>query len=235
MSMKSYSKKNLKLVENKQVRRLLQQMYKVDPQTVKILQRVVQTKTDGYFGPRTANKLNNFLKQPDDRMEEKYAQTQPEAETEDVHVNVPHKLSQRSLKRLEGVHPDLVELVKRASVYEPRFTVLEGLRSLKTQKKYVKKGVSKTMNSLHLYGLAVDLALVENGKIDWSAKSKGWEQIRIAMERAEKDMGTRVFDTGTRLNWSWSKDLPHYQLTKKGTYGNPRITYLNNKFKGFLV
>ena len=226
MSKKSYSKKNLKLIKNKTIRKLLLSMFSTDSVTVKILQRVVGVKTDGYFGPSTAGKLNNFLGS-DDRMQEKYKSIDVKPKKK------KHNLSPRSLKRLEGVHPDMIELVKRASIYEPRFTVLEGLRSLKTQKGYVKKGVSKTMDSFHLYGLAVDLALVEDGKINWKANSSGWQDIRVAMERAEKDMGRRIFDTGTRLKWTWSRDLPHYQLTKYGKYNNPRATYASNKFKGF--
>ena len=40
------------------------------------------------------------------------------------------KLSQKSLDRLSGVHPDLVAVVKRAiEITEVDFAVLEGVRS----------------------------------------------------------------------------------------------------------
>jgi peptidoglycan L-alanyl-D-glutamate endopeptidase CwlK len=77
-------------------------------------------------------------------------------------------LGARSLSRLEGVHPDLVRIVKKAAdISDLDFTVLEGLRTVERQKELVKQGASKTMNSRHLTGHAVDLAPMINGKISW--------------------------------------------------------------------
>ena len=46
------------------------------------------------------------------------------------------KLSQRSLDRLDGVHPDLVKVVKKAIEYtDVDFGVIYGVRDLETQKK----------------------------------------------------------------------------------------------------
>ena len=68
-------------------------------------------------------------------------------------------LDQRSLKRLEGVHEDLVAVVKRAAeLTDQPFIVTEGLRSIERQKKLVAAGASTTMRSRHLTGHAVDLA-----------------------------------------------------------------------------
>jgi peptidoglycan L-alanyl-D-glutamate endopeptidase CwlK len=73
-------------------------------------------------------------------------------------------LGQRSLSRLEGVHPDLVRVVKRAAaISDLDFTVLEGLRTLERQRKLRAEGASKTLNSRHLTGHAVDLAPLING------------------------------------------------------------------------
>ena len=67
------------------------------------------------------------------------------------------KLSQRSMNNLEGVHEDLVRVVKRAlEITEVDFMVLEGLRSVTRQAELVKSGASTTMNSRHLSGKAVD-------------------------------------------------------------------------------
>lgn len=69
----------------------------------------------------------------------------------------------RSLKNLEGVHPDLVRVVKKAmSLQLMDFSVNEGVRDLKRQQELVSNGRSKTMRSKHLvqstgYGHAVDL------------------------------------------------------------------------------
>ena len=77
-------------------------------------------------------------------------------------------LGARSLSRLEGVHPDLVRVVKKAAAMSDLdFTVLEGLRTLERQKELKKQGATKTMNSRHLTGHAVDLAPMIGGTIRW--------------------------------------------------------------------
>ena len=77
-------------------------------------------------------------------------------------------LGARSLSRLEGVHPDLVRVVKKAAAMSDLdFTVLEGLRTVARQTQLVKQGASKTMNSRHITGHAVDLAPLIDGKVSW--------------------------------------------------------------------
>ena len=77
-------------------------------------------------------------------------------------------LGARSLARLEGVHPDLVRVVKKAAAMSDMdFTVLEGLRTVERQKQLLANGATKTMNSRHLTGHAVDLAPVIDGKVSW--------------------------------------------------------------------
>ena len=68
------------------------------------------------------------------------------------------KLSVRSKGKLEGVHPDLVRVVTKAIQITPvDFGVTQGLRTLEQQRAYVASGASKTMNSRHLTGHAVDV------------------------------------------------------------------------------
>ena len=77
-------------------------------------------------------------------------------------------LGQRSLSRLEGVHPDLVRVAKKAAAMSDLdFTVLEGLRTHARQKELMAQGATKTMNSRHLTGHAVDLAPMIGGTIRW--------------------------------------------------------------------
>lgn len=119
-----------------------------------------------------------------------------------------YKLSQRSLNRLKGVHPDLVKVVKRAiELTEVDFTITEGLRSITTQKAYVAKGASKTMNSRHLTGHAVDLAALVDGKVSWDWKY--YHKLYDAMSKAAKELGVTIEWGG---NWQKFKDGPHYQL-----------------------
>ena len=77
-------------------------------------------------------------------------------------------LGQRSLSRLEGVHPDLVRVVKKAAALSSLdFTVLEGLRTQARQKQLMDLGATRTMNSRHLTGHAVDLAPMIGGTVRW--------------------------------------------------------------------
>ena len=84
-----------------------------------------------------------------------------------------YKLSNRSLERLNGVHPDLVAVVKLAiTLTAVDFMVVEGLRDLETQKRYVAEGKSQTLKSKHLrqpdgFGHAVDLCGYAGGKALW--------------------------------------------------------------------
>lgn len=118
-------------------------------------------------------------------------------------------LGKRSLSNLEGVHPHLVAVVRRAIEITPQdFTVIEGRRSYERQKTLVRKGFSKTMNSRHLTGHAVDIVPYPIAH-RLSYPDHMWEQVAEAMERAAKE---RNVD----LEWGfakWGWDKPHYQLS----------------------
>lgn len=117
-------------------------------------------------------------------------------------------LSARSLRRLEGVHPDLVRVIKRAiQTSTVDFTVLEGVRTLATQRQYVATGKSKTMNSRHLTGHAVDIAPVVNGSVSWN-----WDHfypLADAVKAAAKAEGVPITWGG---DWRSFKDGPHWEL-----------------------
>jgi peptidoglycan L-alanyl-D-glutamate endopeptidase CwlK len=82
-------------------------------------------------------------------------------------------LGRRSLAELEGVHPALVAVVRRAITLSPQdFAVHDGLRTRAEQEEYLRRGVSQTMASKHLpqtdgHGHAVDLVPLINGKLRW--------------------------------------------------------------------
>jgi peptidoglycan L-alanyl-D-glutamate endopeptidase CwlK len=64
---------------------------------------------------------------------------------------VTYALSQSSLDNLVKVHPLLVRTVKRAiTITRQDFTVFEGVRTITTQREYVKRGVSQTLPALAL-------------------------------------------------------------------------------------
>ena len=120
-------------------------------------------------------------------------------------------LSRRSMKNLEGVHKDLVKVVQRAlEITEVDFTVIEGVRSYEKQAQLLKTGATRTMNSRHLTGHAVDLAAWVNGKIDWTWSY--YYTIAEAMKTAAKELGISVEWGG---DWVTFKDGPHFQLSWK--------------------
>ena len=113
----------------------------------------------------------------------------------------------RSLKRLEGIHPDLRKVLDRAiATTDIDFTVLEGLRTLETQRHYVATGKSKTMNSRHLTGHAVDIAPLVDGKVTWDWDV--YDRFAPIIKQAAKDAGIKVEWGG---DWKW-RDGPHWQL-----------------------
>lgn len=89
-----------------------------------------------------------------------------------------YSLGEASRKELTGVHPDLVKVVERAiQITTQDFSVHDGLRTKAEQMEYVKRGVSQTMNSMHMtqkdgFGHAVDLVPFINGKLRWE-----WDAI----------------------------------------------------------
>lgn len=119
-----------------------------------------------------------------------------------------YRLSARSIKRLEGVHPDLVRVVKRAIEITPvDFTVLEGLRTPARQRQLVASGASRTMRSRHLTGHAVDIAPYVDGEVSWHWPH--YHQLAPAVKQAAKECGVPIEWGG---DWRSFKDGPHWQL-----------------------
>tara|TARA_R110000824_G_scaffold327605_1_gene514459 strand:- start:278 stop:643 length:366 start_codon:yes stop_codon:yes gene_type:complete len=117
-------------------------------------------------------------------------------------------LSNKSLQKLDGIHPDMVAVVKLAiSLTGQDFSVGEGLRSVSRQKKLVATGKSTTMNSRHITGHAVDLFPYP---LSWD-----WEYfypIADAMKAAAKELDTDLEWGG---DWESFPDGPHFQLSWK--------------------
>jgi peptidoglycan L-alanyl-D-glutamate endopeptidase CwlK len=102
-----------------------------------------------------------------------------------------NKLSAASIKKLDGIDPQLASVVKRAiEISKVDFGVTEGLRTLATQKKYVAAGKSQTMASKHLTGDAVDLVAYVGSKISWELNL--YDEIADAMKQAAKEKGVKL-------------------------------------------
>ena len=138
-------------------------------------------------------------------------------------------LGQRSLSRLDGVHPDLVRVVKRAAELAAPindFMVLEGVRTPARQKELYAQGRTKpgpkvtwTLNSNHFvnavtgFGHAVDLAPFP---IDWNNSSRFDRLATLMFAAAEKE------DVRIRWGKDWNMngrpgekgetDSPHFEI-----------------------
>lgn len=112
-------------------------------------------------------------------------------------IGPPYRLSNKSKEVLATVHPDLQKVVRRAiEITQQDFTVFEGIRTLERQQKLVNQGVSKTLNSKHLTGRAVDLVPYVEGKLDFN----DWEKfypIAEAMQQASKELKIPIRWGGT--------------------------------------
>jgi peptidoglycan L-alanyl-D-glutamate endopeptidase CwlK len=118
-------------------------------------------------------------------------------------------VNKRSMDRLQGVHPDLVKVVLRASE-RAEFVVTEGVRTLLRQSELVKAGASQTMRSRHLTGHAVDLAALVGGEVRWDWPL--YTTLAIAMKQAAAELGVPIEWGG---DWKSLKDGPHFQLPWK--------------------
>ena len=122
------------------------------------------------------------------------------------------KYSARSLKNLSGIHPDLRRVIDRALQDSPLdFVVIEGLRTKERQKQLVASGASKTLNSRHITGHAVDLVPIgPNGKaaFDWPL----YDRLGPAVKAAAQAEGVEIVWGG---DWTSFKDGPHFELDRK--------------------
>ena len=126
-------------------------------------------------------------------------------------------LNARSEKALVGVHPDLVAVVRRAAEIMPGgFIITEGMRTKERQRELFAKGLSKTMNSRHLTGHAVDLAAM----IDFDGDGKPevrwdwglYEKLAVAMKTAADELKVKIVWGG---DWTSFRDGPHFELDRK--------------------
>lgn len=120
-----------------------------------------------------------------------------------------YKLGIRSLQNLSGVHPDLVAVVKRAiQITTQDFTVIEGVRNIERQRQLVDKGASKTMNSRHITGHAVDMV---PWPVDWNDLER-FKVVSEAMKEAAEELNIPIVWGG---DWKSFYDAPHYELNRK--------------------
>lgn len=121
------------------------------------------------------------------------------------------RLSARSRTRMSGVHPRLVAVIEEAITLTPvDFIVTEGLRTPTRQAALVRAGASRTKNSRHLTGHAVDVAALVEGQVRWDWPL--YPRIAAAFKAAAARQGTAIIWGG---DWTTLRDGPHFELDRK--------------------
>lgn len=122
-------------------------------------------------------------------------------------------LSNRSRKKLEGVHPNMVAVVERAiELTKVDFGVTYGVRSVQEQEKLVAAGRSQTMKSKHLiqdtgFSHAVDVVAYDGSNVVWELNV--YDDICDAFKKAAEEKGVAI-----KWGAAWSEgDIRSYSGT----------------------
>lgn len=116
-----------------------------------------------------------------------------------------------SLKQLTTVHPDLQRLAVAALELSPiDFKIVEGIRTKERQALLVKEGASKTLNSRHLTGHAIDVAAIVNNKVTYDLPC--YSIIATAFKQAALNVNVPIVWGG---NWKSFVDSMHFELDRK--------------------
>lgn len=123
----------------------------------------------------------------------------------------PHHFSTGSLVNMRGVHPNLVACAfyaLRTCPYDFGIPDTGGVRSRQTQQELVDAGASRTMNSRHRYGLALDFYAYVGGKASWAPEHvmpihDAFMGAASALHLPGVSIGGRV----VRLRWGGDWDM----------------------------
>ena len=122
-----------------------------------------------------------------------------------------------SEEKCQGVHPDLVAVVRRAFEISPRRCVVhEGRRTMERQRYLVSIGKSFTLDGRHLTGHAVDVyQLDEHGIVTWDyARYQEFDRY-MAQAAAELQIPIEWRGNYTMKSGKVMKDGPHFQLPRR--------------------
>lgn len=127
-------------------------------------------------------------------------------------TKVQERLDARTAKALEGVDPRLSgffkDHIRPAAICAGLCVVVtEGRRSESRQRQLIKAGVSMTLQSKHLDGRAIDIALFLP---DGSVTYKPAPYMAVGAILSEPMRTERVFWGG---NWPKLRDYCHFELT----------------------
>lgn len=121
------------------------------------------------------------------------------------------RFSARSRRNLAGLHADLVGVAEAALARTPiDFMVTEGLRSRERQAALVRAGASRTLNSRHLTGHALDVAAWVDGQVRWDWPL--YSPIAQAFKAAAAERDVSLIWGG---DWPTLRDGPHFELDRR--------------------
>lgn len=109
----------------------------------------------------------------------------------DTHPDQKYFLTEQSEEMLTQIQPELAEVVRRAvAISDIEMQVLHGRRSLKQQDEFFKKGATEGITSPHLYGYAVDLVALVEGRMCF--ETEVYDEVANCMKYAGQDLNTPI-------------------------------------------
>lgn len=123
----------------------------------------------------------------------------------------------RDAKRASGVDKRLVKLMSDTVKNNPlpkgySIKINEGVRSLSKQRSFVASGASQTMNSKHLDGNALDVAIYDDKGV-YSKNFADYRKVANVTKKLAQERGLNMTWGG---DWKTLRDGPHFQLNTKG-------------------
>lgn len=110
---------------------------------------------------------------------------------EETHPDQKYFLSKKSEKFLDQINPAMAEVVRRAqAISDVQLKVIHGKRISKQQTEFFRKGVTQGSNSPHMYGTAVDVLAVIEGRICPEAETL--DEVATSMKYAAADLNTPI-------------------------------------------
>ena len=123
------------------------------------------------------------------------------------------KLRKKSLANLQGVNPELVQFIKslEGRMCPVDFCITEGLRTKERQKELFDAGKSKTMNSKHLTGNAIDICIIlPRCRNVWDKKE--FPERKKCIDWIKGEAIRQNVITKLRFGADWGRDWPHIEM-----------------------
>jgi peptidoglycan L-alanyl-D-glutamate endopeptidase CwlK len=123
-----------------------------------------------------------------------------------------------SVEKLQGVRAPLSGVMVAAR-REIVFDVIEGLRTIERQRELFERGASRTMNSRHLTGHAVDVWPIDPAtqrRVHHADPQERDRMLWMHLRRVAEIVKRVARDMGVQIDWGgdWGWDGPHFELNR---------------------